>query len=65
MIFVMHRLNITKSVSLYFTALNFMGFKVLNMKIPWRREKLPTPVFWPGEFRGLYSPGGSQRVRHD
>ena len=22
-------------------------------KIPWRR--LPTPVFWPGEFRGLYS----------
>jgi len=25
-------------------------------KIPWRRERLPTPVFWPGEFRGLYSP---------
>ena len=23
-----------------------------------RREKLPTPVFWPGEFRGLYSPWG-------
>ena len=22
-------------------------------KIPWRREKLPTPVFWPGEFLGL------------
>ena len=20
------------------------------------RERLPTPVFWPGEFRGLYSP---------
>ena len=19
-------------------------------KIPWRRERLPTPVFWPGEF---------------
>ena len=19
-------------------------------KIPWRREWLPTPVFWPGEF---------------
>ena len=54
----MHRLNITKSaVSLYFTALNFMGFKVLNMKITWRREKLLTPVFWPGEFHGLYSPG--------
>ena len=24
--------------------------------IPWRREWLPTPVFWPGEFHGLYSP---------
>ena len=26
-------------------------------KIPWRRERLPIPVFWPGEFQGLYSPG--------
>ena len=26
-------------------------------KIPWRRERLP-PVFWPGEFHGLYSPWG-------
>ena len=25
-------------------------------KIPWRRERLPIPVFWPGEFPGLYSP---------
>ena len=25
-------------------------------KIPWRRERLPTLVFWPGEFHGLYSP---------
>ena len=24
--------------------------------IPWRKERLPTPVFWPGEFHGLYSP---------
>ena len=24
----------------------------------WRRERLPTPVFWPGEFHGLYSPRG-------
>ena len=23
-------------------------------KIPWRRERLSTPVFWPGEFHGLY-----------
>ena len=27
-------------------------------KIPWRREQLPTPVFWPGEFHGLYSTRG-------
>ena len=27
-------------------------------KLPWRRERLPTPVFWPGEFHGLYSPWG-------
>ena len=29
----------------------------------WRRERLPTPVFWPGEFPGLYRPWG-HRVRH-
>ena len=32
-------------------------------KIPWRREQLPTPLFWPGEFHGQrslegYSPWG-------
>ena len=27
-------------------------------KISWRRERLPTPVFSPGEFHGLYSPWG-------
>ena len=27
-------------------------------KIPWRRERLPTPVFWPGECHRLYSPWG-------
>ena len=30
-------------------------FNPLVGKIPWRRERLPTPVFWPGEFHGLYS----------
>ena len=24
--------------------------------IPWGREREPTPVVWPGEFHGLYSP---------
>ena len=32
----------------------------LGWKIPWRRERLPTPVFWSGEFHGLYSPWGHQ-----
>ena len=32
-------------------------------RIPWRKEWLPTPVFWPGEFHGQkslagYSPWG-------
>ena len=34
------------------------GFDPWVWKIPWRRERLPTPVFWPGEFHGLYSPWG-------
>ena len=25
-------------------------------EITWRRERLPTPVCWPGEFHGWYSP---------
>ena len=29
-------------------------------KIPWRRERLLTPVFWPGEFHWLYSPWGGK-----
>ena len=28
------------------------GFDPWVGKIPWRRERLPTPVFWPGEFLG-------------
>ena len=27
----------------------------LGLKIPWRREWLPTPVFLPGEFHGQRS----------
>ena len=29
--------------------------RYLRLEDPWRRERLPTPVFWPGEFHGLYS----------
>ena len=31
---------------------------ILVGKIHWRRERLPTLVFWPGELHGLYSPWG-------
>ena len=31
-------------------------------KIPWRKERLLTPVFWPGEFHGLYSPCGCKEL---
>ena len=39
------------------------GFDPQVGKIHWRRERLPTPVFWPGEFHGqrslaVYSPWG-------
>ena len=30
----------------------------LGWEDPWRRERLPTLVFWPGEFHGLYSSWG-------
>ena len=35
-----------------------LGFDPWVGKIPWRRERLPTPVFGPREFHGLYSPWG-------
>ena len=32
--------------------------QTLGGKIPWKRERLPTPVFWPGEFHELRSLAG-------
>ena len=32
----------------------------LGWEDPWRRERLPTPIFWPGEFHGLNSPWGGK-----
>ena len=34
------------------------GFHPWVRKMPWRRERTPTPVFWPREFHGLHSPWG-------
>ena len=33
-------------------AMRRPGFDPWVRKIPWRRERIPTPVFWPGEFYG-------------
>ena len=34
------------------------GFNHWVEKIPKRRKRLPTSIFWPGEFHGLYIPWG-------
>ena len=34
------------------------GFNAWVGKMPWRRDRLPTPVFFPGEFHELYNPWG-------
>ena len=34
-------------------------FRSLGREDPWRRERLPTPVFWPGESLGQRSLMGS------
>ena len=31
-------------------------------KIPWRRERLLTPIFWFREFHGLYGPLGRKQM---
>ena len=38
------------------------GFNPWVRRIPRRREWLPTPVFWPGEYHGLYSPWGRKEL---
>jgi len=47
---------------LNYGVLRVAGFDPWVGKIPWRRERLPTPVFWPGEFYGLYSPWGCKEL---
>ena len=38
------------------------GFDPWVGKLSWRREQLPTPVFWPGEFHELHSPWGRKEL---
>ena len=42
------------------SACNVGDLGLIPGKLPWRRERLPTPVFWPGEFQGLYSLWGRE-----
>ena len=37
------------------SAMRRPGFDTWARNIPWRRERLPTPVFWLGESHGLYT----------
>ena len=38
------------------------GFDSWVGKNPWRSKRLPTPVFWPGEFQGLSSLWGCKEL---
>ena len=38
----------------------WVGF--LGLEDPLEKGMLPTPVFWPGEFHGLYSPWGLKEL---
>ena len=38
------------------------GFDPKVGKIPWKRERLPTLVFWPGKFHGISSPWGHKEL---
>ena len=46
-------------------AVQETGFNPWAGKIPWRRERLPAPVFWPGESHGLYRVAKSQTQLSD
>ena len=39
------------------TRVQFLGWED-----PLEKGKAPTPVFWPGEFHGLYSPWGGKEL---
>ena len=43
-------------------AMQETWFQSLGWEDPLEKEKLPTPVFWPGEFHGLYSPWGHKEL---
>ena len=47
----------------YLPAIGRPGSNPRVGKILWIRERLPkTPIFWPGEFQGLYNPWGCKEL---
>ena len=46
-------------------AMRRPGFDPWVGKIPWRRERTPTPVFWPGEFCIAHGVAKSQTLLKD
>ena len=42
----------------HLTKMQETWVRSLGWEDPWRRERLLTPVVWPGEFHGLYNPWG-------
>ena len=45
-------------------AMQGIGVQFLGQEDPLKKGWLPTPVFWLGEFHGLYSPW-DRKVGHD
>ena len=50
--------QITKNLS----AMQETLVQSLGWEDPLENIRLPSPVFWPGEFHGLYSPWGRQEL---
>ena len=42
-------------------AMREIWVQSLGCKDPWKRERLSSPVFWPGELHGLYSSWGCKK----
>ena len=56
---------VIRSLSAYAGDIRDLGFDPWVGKMPWRRERQPTPVFLPGESHGKrslagYSPWGCE-----
>ena len=52
----LNKFETTEIIQCLFSEHSGIITKISNTvgKIPWKRERLPTPVLWPGEFHGLY-----------